>query len=108
MSNISDDYDNVGNYNYNYNYDYSIHDCSIYFRDAGSKVFVHCKMGVSRSASTVIAHAMKDYGWTVEQGLKYVKEKRSCIRPNKGFMQQLELYQGILDARYWSNYHVEK
>lgn len=42
---------------------------------------------------------MKAYGWSVEEALKYVKEKRNCITPNKGFMEQLRTYQGILDAR---------
>lgn len=56
-------------------------------------------MGVSRSASTVIAYAMKEYGWSLEQALRHVKERRPIVHPNPGFMRQLELYQGILDAR---------
>lgn len=64
----------------------------------GSKVLVHCKMGVSRSASVVIAYAMKAYNWTFAQALKHVKKKRNCIKPNKSFLSQLETYQGMLDA----------
>lgn len=64
----------------------------------GSKVLVHCKMGVSRSASVVIAYAMKAYNWDYTQALKHVKDKRSCIKPNSSFVSQLETYQGILDA----------
>nr|CAH7732907.1 unnamed protein product [Callosobruchus chinensis] len=64
----------------------------------GSKVLVHCKMGVSRSASVVIAYAMKAYNWDFNTALKHVKEKRSCIKPNHSFLLQLETYQGILDA----------
>eukprot|EP00062_Callorhinchus_milii_P016373 gi/632967600/ref/XP_007900066.1/ PREDICTED: protein phosphatase Slingshot homolog 1 isoform X2 [Callorhinchus milii] len=63
-----------------------------------SKCLVHCKMGVSRSASTVIAYAMKEYGWSLERAYKYVKEKRSIAQPNTGFMKQLAEYEGILDA----------
>ncbi|XP_053725878.1 protein phosphatase Slingshot homolog 1 [Synchiropus splendidus] len=63
-----------------------------------SKCLVHCKMGVSRSASTVIAYAMKEYGWSLEKAYKFVKEKRSITRPNPGFMKQLAEYEGILDA----------
>lgn len=55
-------------------------------------------MGVSRSASTVIAYAMKEFGWTLEKAYNYVKQKRSITRPNAGFMRQLSEYEGILDA----------
>lgn len=64
-----------------------------------SKCLVHCKMGVSRSASTVIAYAMKEFGWSLEKAYNYVKQKRSITRPNAGFMRQLLEYEGILDAR---------
>lgn len=64
----------------------------------GSKVLVHCKMGVSRSASVVIAYAMKAYNWDFSQAWKHVKDKRNCIKPNNSFLLQLETYQGILDA----------
>ncbi|XP_014285480.1 protein phosphatase Slingshot [Halyomorpha halys] len=64
----------------------------------GSKVLVHCKMGVSRSASVVIAYAMKAYSWDLKKALNYVQNKRQCIKPNSSFISQLETYQGILDA----------
>ncbi|XP_053548336.1 protein phosphatase Slingshot homolog 3 [Bombina bombina] len=67
-------------------------------RRQGTRVLVHCKMGVSRSASTVIAYAMKEYEWTLEETLKYVKERRAIVQPNPGFMRQLNIYQGILGA----------
>lgn len=61
-------------------------------------MLVHCKMGVSRSASVVIAYAMKAYNWDFKEAFEYVKQKRSCIKPNSSFISQLETYQGILDA----------
>lgn len=67
-------------------------------RNEGSKVLVHCKMGVSRSASVVIAYAMKAYNLNFSQAMKHVKKKRNCIKPNKSFLVQLETYQGMLDA----------
>ncbi|KAM4810159.1 protein phosphatase Slingshot homolog 1 [Rhinophrynus dorsalis] len=67
-------------------------------KKSNSKCLVHCKMGVSRSASTVIAYAMKEYGWSMEKAYNYVKQKRSVTRPNAGFMRQLSEYEGILDA----------
>ncbi|KAG8180189.1 hypothetical protein JTE90_017704 [Oedothorax gibbosus] len=67
-------------------------------KDEGSKVLVHCKMGISRSASVVIAYVMKAYDWDLQRALDFVKTKRGCIKPNSGFLKQLEIYQGILDA----------
>ncbi|KAM7139719.1 protein phosphatase Slingshot homolog 2 isoform 2-T2 [Macrochelys suwanniensis] len=64
----------------------------------GSKCLVHCKMGVSRSASTVIAYAMKEYGWNLDRAYDHVKERRTVTKPNPSFMRQLEEYQGILLA----------
>ncbi|XP_051521344.1 protein phosphatase Slingshot homolog 1-like [Myxocyprinus asiaticus] len=63
-----------------------------------SKCLVHCKMGVSRSASTVIAYAMKECGWSLEKAYNFVKQKRSIAQPNPAFMKQLAEYEGILDA----------
>ncbi|KRT84825.1 hypothetical protein AMK59_2585 [Oryctes borbonicus] len=67
-------------------------------RQQGSKVLVHCKMGISRSASVVIAYAMKAYNWEFNKALQHVKDKRSCIKPNTSFLAQLETYQGMLVA----------
>ncbi|XP_072311105.1 uncharacterized protein ssh2a isoform X2 [Eucyclogobius newberryi] len=67
-------------------------------KKAGAKCLVHCKMGISRSASTVIAYAMKEYGWNLDTALDFVKDKRSVTKPNPSFMKQLEEYQGILLA----------
>uniref|UniRef100_A0A8D0V2Y3 protein-serine/threonine phosphatase n=1 Tax=Sus scrofa TaxID=9823 RepID=A0A8D0V2Y3_PIG len=68
-------------------------------RAQGTRVLVHCKMGVSRSAATVVAYAMKQYGWSLEQALRHVQELRPIARPNPGFLRQLQTYQGILTAR---------
>ncbi|KAG0416073.1 hypothetical protein HPB47_006749, partial [Ixodes persulcatus] len=66
--------------------------------ERGSKVLVHCKMGISRSASVVIAYVMKAYDLDLDQALEFVKRRRSCIKPNSGFLKQLETYRGILNA----------
>ncbi|XP_072251899.1 protein phosphatase Slingshot homolog 3 [Leuresthes tenuis] len=67
-------------------------------RKSGQAVLVHCKMGVSRSASTVIAYAMKQQRWSLDVALAYVRDRRSIIKPNDGFMKQLQTYNGILNA----------
>lgn len=64
-------------------------------------------MGVSRSASTVIAYAMKEYGWNLDRAFDYVKERRTVTKPNPSFMKQLEEYQGILLARWAFIFHVQ-
>ena len=43
---------------------------------------------------------MKEYDWSLETALKHVKDHRNRIKPNKGFMEQLKVYQGMLDARF--------
>ncbi|KAK2849178.1 hypothetical protein Q5P01_009012 [Channa striata] len=67
-------------------------------RKSGQAVLVHCKMGVSRSASTVIAYVMKQQHWSLDMALSYVRDCRSIVKPNEGFMKQLQTYNGILNA----------
>lgn len=67
-------------------------------RKSGQAVLVHCKMGVSRSASTVIAFLMKQQGWTLDHALNHVRERRPIVQPNEGFLKQLNTYSGILNA----------
>ncbi|OZC06572.1 dual specificity phosphatase, catalytic domain protein [Onchocerca flexuosa] len=66
-------------------------------KEKGSSVLVHCKKGISRSSSTVIAFAMKEYGWALSQAIEHVKNKRGCITPNIGFVEQLRTFEGSLD-----------
>lgn len=56
-------------------------------------VFVHCQRGVSRSASIVIAYLMATTGMTYPEALKFAKSKRSIVKPNKGFAEQLALFE---------------
>ena len=65
---------------------------------SGGVCLVHCKMGISRSASTVISFAMKHFSWSLEYAMTYTKERRKIINPNPAFRQQLVTYEGILFA----------
>uniref|UniRef100_A0A5F4VYC6 protein-serine/threonine phosphatase n=1 Tax=Callithrix jacchus TaxID=9483 RepID=A0A5F4VYC6_CALJA len=77
-------------------------------RAQGTRVLVHCKMGVSRSAATVLAYAMKQYGCSLEQALHHVQGLRPIARPNPGFLRQLQVYQGILTASRQSHVWEQK
>nr|XP_008112492.1 PREDICTED: dual specificity protein phosphatase 13 isoform X2 [Anolis carolinensis]XP_008112493.1 PREDICTED: dual specificity protein phosphatase 13 isoform X2 [Anolis carolinensis] len=74
-------------------------DISIFFYDAadfihkalktgGGKVFVHCAMGLSRSATLVLAYLMIYENLTLVEALKAVDSHRG-ICPNTGFLNQL-------------------
>jgi predicted protein tyrosine phosphatase len=52
-------------------------------------VLVHCRAGISRSVTIVVAYLMKEKGWDFTTALKYVKSKRSLADPNIGFCLQL-------------------
>lgn len=65
---------------------------------SGTACIVHCKMGVSRSASVVLAYLMKEYHYSLESAFNFTKQKRTCINPNDGFRVQLATYESILNA----------
>ena len=56
-------------------------------------VLVFCGAGYSRSVTIVSAYLMRKYGIGSEEAVERVRLKRPKIRPNKGFMAQLYLYQ---------------
>ena len=66
--------------------------------DVGGRVLVHCKMGISRSASTVIAFAMKHFSWSLQEALSHTAGIRAVVNPNPAFREQLVTYEGILSA----------
>ncbi|KAL1612393.1 tyrosine protein phosphatase yvh1 [Paraconiothyrium brasiliense] len=49
-------------------------------------------MGKSRSATCVIAYLMQKHHISVSEALSQVRQARSIVEPNEGFMKQLELY----------------
>ncbi|XP_060884479.1 dual specificity protein phosphatase 13A-like isoform X1 [Labrus mixtus] len=55
---------------------------------AGARVFVHCAVGVSRSASLVLAYLMIHHHYSLLEAIHKVKERR-WIFPNTGFLKQL-------------------
>ncbi|KAI0761117.1 protein-tyrosine phosphatase-like protein [Irpex lacteus] len=60
--------------------------------DKGRGVLVHCFAGISRSASIVAAYLMYSRELNPTDALNLIKESRSQIYPNPGFLKQLELF----------------
>ncbi|KAG8574810.1 hypothetical protein GDO81_009346 [Engystomops pustulosus] len=52
------------------------------------KILVHCAVGVSRSATLVLAYLMIYHHMTLVEAINTVKDKRGII-PNRGFLRQL-------------------
>ncbi|XP_054716301.1 dual specificity protein phosphatase 3-like [Uloborus diversus] len=55
---------------------------------SGGKVLVHCRAGISRSATLVCAFLMLKRNLTAQEAVKTVRKNRAII-PNDGFLQQL-------------------
>jgi len=45
-------------------------------KSSSGKVLVHCKMGISRSASVIISFLMKEHRWPLDKTLAKVKRQR--------------------------------
>jgi protein-tyrosine phosphatase len=58
----------------------------------GRSVLVHCAMGVSRSATVVIAYLMQYRAMTKIEAYTHVKERRPQCNPNPGFWTQLDIF----------------
>ncbi|XP_077352648.1 dual specificity protein phosphatase 26 [Festucalex cinctus] len=61
----------------------------------GGKVLVHCAVGLSRSATLVLAYLMIRQNLTLVEAIKTVKDHRG-VTPNRGFLRQLNGLDGIL------------
>jgi len=62
----------------------------------GGAVFVHCNLGVSRSSTIVVAYLMKTNQISLEDALTFLRSRRSCARPNIGFLMQLSEWEAAI------------
>ena len=60
---------------------------------------MHCNIGVSRSATLVIAYIMKYDGKAFKESFLQVQSGRYFISPNEGFVAQLRQFEEELNAK---------
>lgn len=80
-------------------YDHPKQNISQYFDDSfnfienslknNKNILIHCHAGISRSSTLVAYYLMKKYVIDAETALNYIKNIRSFINPNIGFIKQL-------------------
>ncbi len=86
-----------------HDYDISVHfeECFKFIdehRKNGRGVLVHCIAGISRSSTVIIAYLMKTQNMDLKTAYQFVKKKRGCVAPNKGFIDQLKKFEAQLKA----------
>lgn len=62
----------------------------------GFKIYIHCRVGVSRSAMVTIAYLMKKNMWTVQKAMDHLGNINDNIDPNPYFMNGLREYYKVL------------
>ncbi|KAJ1664115.1 hypothetical protein IW140_004329 [Coemansia sp. RSA 1813] len=62
-------------------------------------ILVHCQLGVSRSASLVIAYVMRTMRMGFAAAYEYVRLRAPCISPNLSLISQLHEYGAALGAQ---------
>jgi len=55
----------------------------------GKPVLVHCRAGVSRSGSTVLAYLVAKRDYSLHNAFRLVRSRRPVVTPNLGFMEKL-------------------
>ena len=72
---------------------------SDHFREAiefmeGDKVcLVHCRAGISRSSTLIMAYLIEKNKWSLNEAFTFTKSKRGCVAPNFGFLGQLQKFE---------------
>jgi len=56
-------------------------------------VLVHCRAGVSRSATVVIAYLIAYHGYSLHDAFFLARSHRSVVTPNLGFLEKLGEYE---------------
>lgn len=67
-----------------------------------ARIFVHCTVGKSRSASIILAYLMHSCDMDLMQAMEHLKQRRPIIEPNDGFVRQLFKYEQMLKGPNYS------
>ena len=62
-------------------------------RSKGGVILIHCKFGISRSPTFVIAYLIKYFRFTVQTALIFLRKRRPQVKPNDGFIEFLNKYE---------------
>ena len=66
----------------------------------GGSTLIHCFGGRSRSATFVVAYLLwkneDNSPKKLQETLEFVKQKRSLVKPNEGFMKQLKDWEKVI------------
>src|SRR5690606_6095984 len=63
--------------------------------EAGGKVYIHCRAGVGRGPTMMIAYLMT-IGYTVQESLDLIKKVRVFIQPTRAQMKRLYEFENIV------------
>eukprot|EP01084_Bolivina_argentea_P097225 174805_1 len=62
-------------------------------KDKNNRILCHCNAGISRSSTIIMAYLIKMYKMKYEEAYQYVLKRRDIIKPNPGFVKQLQLFE---------------
>jgi protein-tyrosine phosphatase len=66
--------------------------------NAGANVIVHCKAGISRSVTVVLAWLIIYKNYTFNNAYKFVQDKRNFINPNDFYRKILKIIEETFHA----------
>ena len=66
------------------------------FIDKNKSILVHCRKGVSRSSSIVIAYIMFHFKKSFDEAYEFVLNKKNNIQPNDNFIKQLKQFDDMI------------
>jgi protein-tyrosine phosphatase len=74
-------------------------ECSEFIDDCianHGKVLVHCRCGVSRSSTLIAAWLISKKNYTATSAVSLIQNSRAQVKPNEGFIKQLEQYESLI------------